>query len=128
MMNKYIISGIKTIIRMAKEKSFCEVTSIPMKLKIIERLEMEMKNLIDKINKELDCFDYYENIHAVEEEEKLDSKDYKNKVIKAVYKILKSTYPHKTKGSLREYCSNACEEFFRAEVNISKTISFIKGI
>lgn len=50
MINRYIISGIKTIIRLGKEKDIYD-------LKLIEKLEKEEDRLKQRIFEELDTID-----------------------------------------------------------------------
>ena len=54
MINRYIIAGIKTIIRLGKEKDIYDVFTDLIQLKLIERLEREENKLKDRIIEELD--------------------------------------------------------------------------
>lgn len=57
MINRYIISGIKTIIRLGKEKDIYDVKIPFMQLKLIEKLEKEEDKLKQRIFEELDTME-----------------------------------------------------------------------
>lgn len=60
MMNRYIISGIKTILKLSREKDIYDVPFVTIQLKLLERLEKEETKLKERIYEELDQFDDFE--------------------------------------------------------------------
>lgn len=60
MMNRFIISGIKTISRLSREKEIYDVLRPLLQLKLIERLDREEARLRQKIEDELDNFDDFD--------------------------------------------------------------------
>ena len=57
MVNRYIISGIKTIIRLGREKDIYDVRFFFIQLKLMEKLEREEEKLRLRILEELDRID-----------------------------------------------------------------------
>ena len=49
MINRYIIAGIKTIIRLGREKDIYDVLFFVFKIKLIEKLEREEQKLRQRI-------------------------------------------------------------------------------
>lgn len=49
MINRYIIAGIKTIIRLGREKDIYDVLFFVIKIKLIEKLEREEQKLRQRI-------------------------------------------------------------------------------
>ena len=125
MINRYIISGIKTIIRLGKEKDIYDVRLPLMQLRLIEKLEKEEDKLKQRIFEELDTMeDFEQGNHAAEE--LIDTYEYRRRLIKKIYRIIKNKEGLKDFGEMRAKAVRECEKYLNGETNVANLIRFVK--
>jgi hypothetical protein len=53
--------------------------------------------------------------------------DLKNMMIRKIYKIIKSKYPHNSVRENREKAITDCEKLFKHELNVDHLVKFIRN-
>ena len=126
MINRYIIAGIKTIIRLGREKDIYDVLFFVIKIKLIEKLEREEQKLRQRILDQLDVMDGFQDGGYGSPEELVDTYEYRRKLIKKIYRIMKGSGKYGDFGEMRERAMRQCQKYFNGEASVGHLVRFIK--
>jgi len=95
-------------------------------LRLMEKLEREEEKLRQRILDELDVTDGFEEGSYASPEELIDTYEYRKKLIKKIYGLMKGSGRLGDFGEMRERAVRECEKYFNGETTVGNLVRFIK--